>query len=205
MAFSELQVHGKNSRLSAADTLKASSDVDDNITSVFTQGYLNALQLCWMKIDQFLLVFIGRAWPTSPTRPSPRWQSAWRQGISESLLDVHSVKDVQQSLFFDFFTCQKYEQKNFKISLQLSLSATSLFTRAIWGGVGCFSAVVAPVGSCFALQSSWIIFGVPSHCQILFYITHNLATFITLYSIVATNLCTLTYHLGPRTIQGVLH
>ena len=148
---------------------------------------------------------IGRAWPTSPSRPSPRWQSAWRQGISESLLDVHSVKDVQQSLFFDFFTCQKYEQKNFKISLQLSLSATSLFTRAIWGGVGCFSAVVAPVGSCFALQSSWIIFGVPSHCQILFYITHNLATFITLYSIVATNLCTLTYHLGPRTIQGALH
>ena len=65
------------------------------------------------------------------------------QGISKSLLDVHSVKDVQQSLFFDFFTCQKYEQKNFKISLHLSLSATSLFTRAIWGGVGCFSAVVA--------------------------------------------------------------
>ena len=79
-----------------------------------------------MKIDLFLL---GRAWPT------PRRQSAWRQGISESLLDGH-----QQSLFL---RCQKYDQKNSKISLKLFISATSLFTRAIWGGVGCFSAVVA--------------------------------------------------------------
>ena len=54
----------------------------------------------------------------------------------------------------------------------MSLSATSLFfSRAVWGGLGYSSAVVVPVGSCFALQLSWIIFGVPSQCQILFHVT----------------------------------
>ena len=81
----------------------------------------------------------------------------------------------------------KVWRKNFEISVKLSFSATSLFTRAMWGGRSCSSAVVPLVGSCFALQQSWIIFSVPSHCYILFHFTLNLATFITLYCTADTN------------------
>ena len=81
----------------------------------------------------------------------------------------------------------KVWRKNFEISVKLSFSATSLFTRAMWGGRSCSSAVVPLVGSCFALQQSWIIFSVPSQCYILFHFTLNLATFITLHSTAASN------------------
>ena len=92
----------------------------------------------------------------------------------------------------------KVWRKNFEISVKLSFSATSLFTRAMWGGRSCSSAVVPLVGSCFALQQSWIIFSVPSQCYILFHFTLNLATFITLY-------CTADTNFTPRSENNSIH
>ena len=90
--------------------------------------------------------------------------------------------------------------------------ALGVVSAAVCGGHSCSSAVVPPVGSCFALLPSWIISGVPSQCQILYHVicfTLHLATFITLYShgklMSATNLHTLTLHQGLMTIQVFLH
>ena len=60
----------------------------------------------------------------NPKAPRAHWQGLTRTSIK-------TITSLTVSLAPRHLICQKYEQKNFKIRLKLSLSATSLFTRAI--------------------------------------------------------------------------